>query len=275
MRGIGMTRFTLVASVIVGMLALGTDRSMGDSIDMGFDLFVTDAGTTALDLSASINAGTLGGIPGAIPLQGSAFGPFAIDTVVVRGASGPLDVGQSAEIPILLIGLSLISVDPIPFGTGFADLRVESGSLLNDPGSDFFRDLNIPGSPSGLMQINHTSAGGGTFDSVLPVRARLRLTEVGNPGNVFLEDVIDDVLTASGVWAHDFAMSVNPGLSGGFYAGVDPTTGEKVLTVDESALATHGVIPAMVPLPAAAWMGMMLLGGMGVVAKMRQRRHAA
>ena len=35
------------------------------------------------------------------------------------------------------------------------------------------------------------------------------------------------------------------------------------------------VDPPVVPLPAAAWMGLVMFSGMGVISKMRGRRHAA
>jgi hypothetical protein len=238
-------------------------------IGPGFDLFETPPGRTYVDLSSF-------GI-GIVQLQGnrapvSALFPAPLnnpaindtDTIVQRLA-GINPLPPSGTIPVELVALSLVSVAPVNIGGNFYDLSVLGGSLLtpSDP------------SPLGSMTVNHEFANGGTFTASLPVHATLTFTQVGNPLNTFNQPFSDTFLTTPpGVWSHtprpDDAHVDPPFPAGDFYAGVDPITGQKVLTLEQSLLAAHGVLPAQVPEPIS--LAIAAVGAIGGMLFVRRRR---
>jgi hypothetical protein len=237
-----LTYLCVTAVVSCGLLGASGRVALADPIAPGFDLFETPAGASQVDLTSF-------GI-GIVPLQGyrppvsALFAPpynspslNDTDTIVQRLAGiSPLPVGGSGNVPIQLVALSLQSVAPVNISGNFYDLKVLGGSLLtpSDP------------SPVGNMTVNHTLANGGTFSSILPVHATLTFTQVGNPSNTFSQPFAD-TFTGNGVWSHtprEDDVHFPPFPSGGMYPGVDPNTGQKVLTSEQAQLAAHGVLPA-------------------------------
>ena len=96
------------------------------SISPGFDLFTTDPLRTFVDLPLGI---------GLVPLQGKPIGSHNIDTIVERlqGIS-PFDPpSDQGTIPIELVALSLVSVEPIDLGGMLFDLEVIGGTGLGIP----------------------------------------------------------------------------------------------------------------------------------------------
>jgi hypothetical protein len=234
------------------LMCLISSPAWADPISPGFDLFETPAGSSSVDLTGM-------GL-GVIPLEGyrppvsALFSPpwnnpavNDTDTIVQRLAGiSPLPVGGSGTIPIELVALSLQSVAPVNIGGNFYDLTVLGGSLLtpSDP------------SPVGNMIVNHTISNGGTFNATLPVHATLTFTQVGNPLNTFSQPFAD-IFSSTSVWSHtprpDDMHAPPFAAAGNFYPGVnpgtgpsDPSTGQKVLTTEESLLAKHGVLPAQI-----------------------------
>jgi hypothetical protein len=237
-------RLSYVCVTGIALLSLLTflgGAALAISIAPGYDLFETPPGTSSVDLTSF-------GI-GVVPLQGyrppvsALFAPPYNDPAVndtdtiVRRLAGINPLPPSGNIPIELVALSLQSVAPVNVGGNFYDLKVLGGSLLtpSDP------------SPLGNMTVNETLANGGTFTSVLPVHATLTFTQVGNPSNTFSQP-FSDVFSSNGVWSHtpreDDVHFAPFQAAGGFYGGVDPVTGQKVLTTEQSQLAAHGVLPA-------------------------------
>ena len=62
--------------------------------------------------------------------------------------------------------------------------------------------------------------------------------------------------------------------AGGFYAGIDPETGEKRLLPHVTPDEAHYALTAMAPVPASVWLGLGLLGGLGVTRFVKRRRAA-
>jgi len=227
----------------------GVGVASADPIEPGYDLFFTEPSTTHVTMD-------FGGGPQNIPLMGYRPPVIALftaplnnpayndtDTIVQRHAGiDPLPVGGSGIIPIELVALSLVSVNPVLIGPDFYDLSVLGGALLT------------PSTPSlwGSMTVNHEVPNGGTFTASLPVHATITFTQVGNPLNTFPVPFLD-TFTSSGIWSHtprfDDVHIDPPFPAGNFYPGVDPHTSQKVLTVEESLLAAHGVLPAQTPEP--------------------------
>jgi len=91
----------------------------------------------------------------------------SIDTIVRRTAStAPLLVGGNDVVPIQIVALDLVSVQPV-LVTG-----------INPPELWDVRVTLSGVAPQGVgnMMINRTSPNGGTFDSVLPVQPKLTFT---------------------------------------------------------------------------------------------------
>jgi hypothetical protein len=224
-------------------------------IDPGFDLFKTVPSFTQLNLDPFFpGAGviSLQGVPLGIPGLGNT------DTIVQRlDGIAPFDPPAGVgTIDIELVALSLTSVAPVDLGFGgLYDLAVLGGS-------------NFLPQPTGEMTVRHEHANGGTFDSVLPVAAQLTFNLIAGVGPAVIEAIFEDEFRASGDWCHQplpgtVAATNPPGFpAGGFYPGVSCIPGEpmrKTLTLEESLLAMHGVLPA--PEPAtAALLGLGLAG---------------
>jgi len=225
--------------------------AMATPIGPGFDLFHTPAGPTTVTTPV-----------GPISLQGRPIDPSLgdTDTIVERLAGiDPLPVGGQGTIPIQIIDLSLESISPVPIGSSFFDV---------------FVDLAGP-QTLGSMTVFHGVANGGTFDADLPVNARLTFTEVGNPSNTFADSFFDVFVTLTpGSWSHtprpdDAHNATFP--AGGFFPGVDPITGGKVLILEVAPSATHGVLPGQIPEPST----LLLLGsGLAGIAVFGRKRLA-
>jgi hypothetical protein len=247
-----------VAFAVAALIALASVSSaQANSIDPGFDLFRTDPGTTFVDLTPVPSLGL-----GIIPLEGVPFGPGNTDTIIERlTGPGPTGVGDTHTIDIEIVALSLQSVDPVDIGGSLFDLHVSLG----------------PTQTTGQMQIFHIVPNGGEFQAVLPVSAIITLIQINNPIFQILVP-FNDVFDSQGVWSHtapplDAHNSSWP--ANGFYPGIDPTTLEETLSIEFSPLAQHGVFPAMVPLPASAWLGLTLFVPLAVGRLVRRKRVSA
>ncbi len=203
-------RMLMVVSV-VGTIWCDHDRKAAAlPIDPGFDLLATpDLNATFIDVEVPgiflPQRVYLKGEP--LDLDGSLTGSplFDTDTIVRRVTGTNLSVGERDNIAIELVALSLVSVNPIMAQDGtLFDLRIESGSLLSDPGSPLFRDPGIPSSPivQHGMTISQDNPDGGYWQAWLQVNDRTTFYEVGNPGNnfaVFNHKVFETV--PAGAWS--------------------------------------------------------------------------
>lgn len=91
--------------------------------------------------------------------------PAQTDTIVQRLGTATLpNIGDSDTVPIEIISLSLVSVNPIMVSYGG----------FNPSFFDVFVDLAPIPQNVGSMVLRKTHPNGGTFDSLLPVNVRLR-----------------------------------------------------------------------------------------------------
>jgi hypothetical protein len=238
------TSFWLTAMALAAPCALflGTGRACADPIQPGFDLLATVPDQTFVDLTP------LG--LGVVPLMGVPFDTDRIgdtDTIVQRTTGiDPFPIGGSGIVQIQLVGLFLVSQNPVVFPDGtMADMYV----TVNLNG-----DLPIPiyaqMPPSrGQMQVRHELTDGGTFQSFFDVFANVIFTQVGgdpfDPGQVigvFVSPVVHFMATAD--WSHippDNYPVDDRYPAGSFYVPRPFTEAEM--------LAAHGIRPASVMIP--------------------------
>jgi len=188
------TCFSTAGAALVLCVLMAGGPAEAQVIGAGHDLLETDSGATLDDVQ--LPAGFFG--PGSLPFDGRVYlqgVPFAsfdpdgpgptptftdllpTDTVVRRMASaGPV---YPSTVPIEIVQLSLVSVEPlkVTFGAGTQSWQLEIGISVN-PGTG----LVDPPQVAGTMTINHEYAGGGTFDSTLPVTPYLTFRRLDGPG---------------------------------------------------------------------------------------------
>jgi len=258
-------------------------------VSPGLDLFTTPAGASFQDFpSNSIPADFFA--PGSDPFVGRVYfhgvpldtqppgicGPA--DTLVQRNSGATLPTPGGTNIPIEIVALSLVSVNPITvtYSNGFNpepwNLRVYLSGVTTQA--------------QGTMTLRHgfCAGQGGTFDSTLPVRPRLVFTRVSDGTN----RVVDpgpplEFKARNGHWlpndpGFQIISVVNtpfrvdhdgdpgtlpqfvppfpppdffPGLWAGHCAELcaDSPTYLKRMTHEDALLAHHGVLPAQPPKP--------------------------
>jgi len=229
-------------------------------IPPGFDLLETDPASTYDDLN--LPPGTFlpfcdAGFVGRVYFKGSPIDCYSgvcnlapTDTIVQRMAPA---LPPSATIPIEIVALELRSVSPITVNcTGGPQTWNVSASV---PQGDTNQTL-------GSMTINQNYARGGTFTSTLPVRPYLTFTRVADnvatPPMLAPTPIIFQVSTLT-TWCRrpnpvndpvgDVVVALDATTT--FFPGIlcpsSPGGGgkrKKVLTVEQAALAAHGILPA-------------------------------
>ena len=265
-------KFALVISAAI-LAGFGVAPAIADNVPPGLDYFFTPANvctppTTGSYLqlgvtdSPPIPAGFFGAgsqaFSGTICWQGAPLGgSFGLaDTVIQRtgaltfaGAGCPCSGTCTATVPIEIVGLNLISIDPITVSFG-------------GPTSTYSVRANLSTAPQipGSMTVVHECLEGGTFSSNFQVIAKLTFTKISGASG--LSSVVMDPAPASppnpnftvaagvGRWSHTGAgFNVVPGST--FYPGIDwlpcdcnagtPETAAKVLTQEQALWAAHGV----------------------------------
>lgn len=275
------TRTSNAKSIVGGLLAwaaLSTGPASATPIGPGFDLFESVQGTQVA-------------VPGVgiVPLRGLAFGPGSTDTIVLRKSGiDPFPVGGSGSVPIEIVALSLVSVNPISVASNFFDLHIlvnqpiedipasggdddgtcEAGETCRPAAGSALPQTSLPPS-TGMATIRHENANGGTFDSFFDVFFEIRLTPVGGDVNHPVGPVDIGRISfqsTGGHWCHDPLPGDPHGASlpaGGFYPGwncasIDPPI-EHV-----SGNHLHRVDPALPEPSTLALLGLALAVGMGL-----------
>lgn len=228
------------------------------AVPAGYDLFVTSAEDTTFTIGGDlvIPAGFFGAdsqpFAGTIRLQGQPLGEFMghelgdADTVVRRLEPADLAApGAVDTVPIEIVALNLVSVDPIQVQIGSAtelwDVSVTLSDVRREPGQ---------------MTIRKTGEQGGTFSSMLPVIPKLLFVRQGGgairtldlgAGELSQQTLGLLTLQAQDVpwYAGDCPGSILhvPGFNDDFCPSVTGD-GEKVLTIEQSLAAAHGIYSA-------------------------------
>lgn len=195
-----------------------------------------------------------------LPVDPANLGP--VDTIVMRTENAILaGPGTSDTVPIALVALNLISVEPIRVMIGGVETQWDIEVRAHPGGTPI-----IPGT----MTIRQTSETGGTFDSTLPVVPFFFFTNVQNPDLVYqldggAEEIRFDFQSSGVPWLFDngncdvrtideqvilstrYQSTVVDPSTPNFFASITlapgTTTCKWVLTLEEELLAQHGVVP--------------------------------
>jgi len=273
---------SVLAALLLAALVAGPAAA---NIPAGVDLFVSQPGDSYQDFNPNpIPPGFFGPgsqpFDGIITFSGSPLGPLGpVDTIVQRMAFAPLSsCGDMATVPIELVALNLVSVNPIKV------------TYASSPPTQWNVQVTLSSvvmpQPQGTMTIQKTWANGGTFSSTLYVQPKLIFVNTANALDTRTLDTgglqPPTILNSTGSWmdpaaAAGFAFVTSPGgilidndlnpitpskviapTSPNFVAGMrgvgatceTPMAGYgKVLTEEEQAWARHGVLPAQEHFP--------------------------
>ncbi|MFN0137147.1 MAG: proprotein convertase P-domain-containing protein [Phycisphaerae bacterium] len=193
---------------------------------------------------------------GQVTLEGRPIDPATIgntDTIVRRGSdpillSDPIGAGNS--VPIELVQLSLVSIQPIT-------VTYNNGNLPQQWNVTIVESPSTP-QPAGTLNAQKTHANGGVFNAQLPVIPALIFTEVGNPVNQRFLDTggIFPPLqfnTLNAPWVHiatpPLEVVTDPGTefipAADELVSGDPTSRVRVpVTFDSPPDARHTICPA-------------------------------
>jgi hypothetical protein len=242
-------------ALTAGVLLAWPAPAVGD-VPPGFDLFETDPESTVFSFREEFTippnffCDGCSGFQGDVNFAGRPLGTFQqmdvgdTDTIVRRpqlATLPPSQQGASDNIPIELVSLNLVSVQPIR-------VRTQQGGVRF---FDVFVDISEVRSSQGNLRILQQSSEGGLFDSQLQVFPMFTFVPLdgGNPRTIdtgmFAPNPRLIIRTDGGVWRAGCvppALAV-PALNPGFCPGLTPG-GRKQLTLEQSALVRHGVYPA-------------------------------
>jgi hypothetical protein len=246
-------KLAAVATVVAVWLALPAAAA---AIEPGFDLFETDPGATAFAFNDefTIPAGFFG--QGSRPFSGVVrFGGDPLkrfqgkktgdaDTIVQRPQAAGVSPGTSATVPVELVALSLVSIQPI--------------RVTFDNGSSRLFDVSVhlsPNRPSqGSATVSETSANGGTMSSGIVVFPIFTFVPQGggpkrtiDVGTLPLSSASLQRITLHATntpWRAGCAPPALPipGLNDGFCPGFTPDE-HKQLSVEDAQAARHGIEP--------------------------------
>jgi len=248
------TRATTALGRLIGALLLLTAPLAAPAspatalleVPSGHDLFATDPTTTVANVQ--LPAGFFG--PGSDPFNGDVmfageplqtFGGHDVgDASTVVQRAEPAEPMPTDTVPIEIVALSLISVEPITVTYGGA----------NPEDWDVQVGLSSSGPSEGQVVITQTSPQGGTFEAQLQVVPLFTFTRLSDGSTRTLDGAELPPggfnLTAGGVpWRAGCilpALAV-PGLNDGFCPSFTPE-GQLQPTVFTAAFVHHGVYPA-------------------------------
>ncbi|HEX73193.1 MAG TPA: hypothetical protein ENN65_07755, partial [Candidatus Hydrogenedentes bacterium] len=157
------------------------------------------------------------------PLLLTGAGPVAIEecttetgdaaaVVLRRDPAAVANEGDTATIPIELVELSLVSVEPIHVVDSFFDVYVE---------------LSLEAPSTGTMTITRTHPNGGVFDAILVVQPVYTFVNIVNTSDVRVLDMPRDYALrlecADIPWSDDPLALGWPGCASNFVPGMDDT----------------------------------------------------
>jgi hypothetical protein len=276
----------VICLVVLTLLAAPIGGACAQDVLPGYDLYITDSGSTEFDFgSQPLPAGFFGpgsdpfdgGVPASgLPLPQNPFWPTSppfctgddltnIDTIVRRIGPATLpSVGSFDVIDIEIVALSLESINPI---------TVTYGGL-----SPELWDVVVwlsPNQVNGNMLINKTHLDGGTFDMDLPVAPLFVFTRQSDNQELILDGGaepfwLDTIEVVDVPWEYD---SPDPLSCRSNFCAPDPF-------VQVGTKFTHGVVPTCGQVvPTMPVMGMIILiaalAGVGVLVIRRVSRRTA
>jgi hypothetical protein len=219
------------------------------TIPAGFDLLETDPESSYFDFAAgtAIPAGFFDpgsdAFTGRVPLAGVPLGTFGAnragdaDTVVHRLSS--VNVPPAAPVPIEIVALNLVSVQPITvtYGGGSPEAWDVDITLAASPPS------------TGQLTITPTGPMGGTFSSQFAVHPVLTFTRISDATQRTLTPGFAEQFITGGTPPWRFGCVAPalrlPGVNDGFCPGLVPTPPAKSLVVHQgNPPAQHAVYPA-------------------------------
>ena len=237
-----------LALALLWTLLPGVARAQ-PTVPAGYDLFETDPQSTHFDLQLPADFFAPGSDPfqGQIKFSGVPLETFMghntgdADTIVRRMQAADPTPGVPVTVPIELVALSLLSVEPIT-------VTFNGGQFPQQ--WDVQANLSTTQPSQGQMTIDKTSPSGGTFSSQLPVVPLLTFVDLGDGQTRVLDGAILPpealTLSATGVpWRTGCILPALhvPGLNDGFCPSFTPD-GQKQLTIEQALLVHHGVRPA-------------------------------
>ena len=269
------TRRTLSARVgaLVVIIAAAPAVLANNPVLPGDDLWVTPGGATYDNNPIPADFFNPGSLPfdGGIyfmglPLTSTDPGLFPVDTIVRRPVAAMVTCGTSDTIPIEIVALSLVSVNPIIVTSSSGPPEPWDVRAILDPGPQ----------TQGSMTVNHECDAGGTYQASLPVRAQVTFTRQSDLLQV--STVRSVTMVSDGYWSHfdpgfglltatpgtvvdsngsgipgdpgDYTMLGTSNFFPGLWdpscstCGVPTAGGKKPLTSEQALLASHGVFVA-------------------------------
>ncbi len=155
----------------------------------------------------------------------------------------PQPPGSFGQVPIEIIALSLVSIDPITVTFGgrnptFWDVIIDLSPLLPPPGN---------------LQAQKTHPNGGTFSAQFFVQPRFTFTSVQDPAQVRVVDTGNfapplEFQIPGGNWVHDVNPDLGvvlPGPDSQWVPGIEETIPGDILSQQESTVLAHSFPPGV------------------------------
>lgn len=276
---VGVRIGAIVAPVVLAAGVLAAAETQASPIGPGFDFFITDGAFSPFPGNSFVDLVALGaplGSPDALPVAVIGETPkvsglpvpmppgLRVDTIIERAAGiSTLNQGDEATIPIELVALSLVSVDPVDIGGVLFDLSITDGAFT----------------PTGSMTVRHELADGGTWSAVFDLMATGILQPVGNPtsGPTPISFDVEATIMGAGDWTHR-AYPTIPNLPAGDFYPIGLSTWSASCPIPPGGEVTCIQLiqsPAFQPVPEPTTLALFGLGLAGIAFGAKRKKCAA
>jgi hypothetical protein len=259
-------RFRWAIGLVVALASAGAAKAT--DIPPGDDCFTTPPGMSSLFNFSGVPIPAGFFEPGSDPFQGTiqlGGTTGTTDTLVRRLQSATLPgPPSSATIPIELVSLNLVSVNPITVTyNGGQNPQLWNVQVLLDPAR----------SSLGQMMINETVPQGGTFSSFFHVFPELRFSPLVGGGAtlpLLREDTLSQPIST---WSHTAPSGVLPSTNN-FYPGGLPGNTSVLNHVFYQGGQLHlELVLTTVPEPSTLILGSLAMLGLGFWCWRQRKRH--